>query len=105
MPRTVLELAGELHPTPAVGGTPRGDALAFIEKIETYDRGWYTGGVGWCDPTGDGEVAVALRCALVRAGAAHLYAGAGIVADSDPEAELVETRLKLRPLLDLLAVS
>ncbi len=105
MPRTVLELAGELHPTPAVGGTPRGDALAFIEKIETYDRGWYTGGVGWCDPTGDGEVAVALRCALVRAGAAHLYAGAGIVAGSDPEAELVETRLKLRPLLDLLAVS
>ncbi len=105
IPRTVIDLAAELHPTPAVGGTPRGDALTFIEKVEAYDRGWYTGGLGWCEPGGDGEVAVALRCALLRAGAAHLYAGSGIVAGSDPEAELVETRLKLRPLLDLLAVS
>ncbi len=103
--RSALELAGELHPTPAVGGVPRGEALAYIDKVEASDRGWYTGGVGWCSPSGDGEVAVALRCGVLRAGAAHLYAGAGIVAGSDPEAELAETRLKLRPLADLLTVA
>ncbi len=103
--RSVLELAGELHPTPAVGGVPRGDALAYIDKVETSDRGWYTGGVGWCLPSGDGEVAVALRCGLLRAQAAHLYAGNGIVAGSDPQAELEETRWKFRPLADLLTVT
>ncbi len=103
--RTVLELAGELHPTPAVGGVPRGEALAYIDKVETSDRGWYTGGVGWCLPGGDGEVAVALRCGLLRSGAAHLYAGNGIVAGSDPQAELEETRWKFRPLADLLTVT
>ncbi len=103
--RSVLDLAGELHPTAAVGGVPRGEALAYIDKVEASDRGWYTGGVGWCLPGGDGEVAVALRCGLLRAGAAHLYAGGGIVAGSDPQAELEETRWKLRPLADLLTVT
>ncbi len=103
--RTVLELAGELHPTPAVGGVPRGEALAYIDKVETSDRGWYTGGVGWCLPGGDGELAVSLRCGLFRGGAAHLYAGNGIVAGSDPQAELEETRWKFRPLADLLTVT
>jgi len=100
---SVLELADALHPTPAVGGSPRPGALEYIEKVEDIDRGWYAGGIGWTDASGDGEFAVALRCALVRDGAARLYAGAGIMAESDPETELMETRLKFQPLLDLLA--
>jgi salicylate biosynthesis isochorismate synthase/menaquinone-specific isochorismate synthase len=102
---SALELAGLLHPTPAVGGLPREDALAFIDKIEAIDRGWYAGGLGWADWHGEGEIAVALRCGLLRGTVAHLYGGAGIVAASDPESELVETRLKLRPLLDILSAT
>ncbi len=101
----VLDVVADLHPTPAVGGTPRPAAAAFIDKVERIDRGWYTGGIGWVEPGGDGMVALALRCGLVRGNTAHLYAGAGIVADSDPDQELVETRLKLRPLLELLAAT
>jgi menaquinone-specific isochorismate synthase len=104
-PRSVVELADVLHPTPAVGGTPRDESLLFLDKIEEIDRGWYAGGVGWCDPAGDGEVAVALRCGLLRGTTAYLYAGAGIVADSEPDEELFETRLKFRPMLDLLSAT
>jgi len=99
---TVLELAEALHPTPAVGGHPESEAIAFQSKLERIDRGWYTGGVGWADAAGDGEIAVALRCALIRGEGAVLYVGNGIVAGSDPDAEVEETRLKLRPLLNLL---
>jgi len=98
----VLDLAGALHPTPAVGGAPRADALAFIEKMEGIDRGWYAGGIGWVDGVGDGEIALALRSALLRGDQATVYAGNGIVAGSEPVAELEETRLKLRPMLELL---
>lgn len=98
----ILEIVDRLHPTPAVGGTPRDQALAYIDKVEAIDRGWYSGGIGWFDANGDGEVAVALRCALIRGDHALVFAGNGIVADSDPAAELAETRLKLRPLLELL---
>ena len=98
----LLTLADAIHPTPAVGGAPRSEALAFIEKMEDIDRGWYAGGIGWADASGDGELALGLRCALVRGETALLYAGNGIVADSDPADELEETRFKLRPLLDLL---
>lgn len=104
-PRSALELADVLHPTPAVGGTPRDDALLFLDKIEEIDRGWYAGGIGWCTPDGDGEIAVGLRCGLLRDTTAYLYAGAGIVADSDPEEELFETRLKFRPMLDRLSAT
>ena len=100
--RRVLELAAVLHPTAAVGGSPQTEALAFIAKQEGIDRGWYSGGIGWIEPDGDGELAVALRCALVRGDRATIYAGNGIVEGSDPGEELVETRLKLRPMLDLL---
>ena len=102
-PRSAIELAGLLHPTPAVGGEPRAPALAAIEEHERMDRGWYAGPVGWMDAAEDGEFCVALRSALLRDRRAHLYAGAGIVADSDPAAELDETEVKLGAILPLLA--
>ncbi|MGH2953625.1 MAG: isochorismate synthase [Solirubrobacterales bacterium] len=102
-PRSAIELAGMLHPTPAVGGEPRAAALAAIAELEGMDRGWYAGPVGWMDAAEDGELCVALRTALLRDRVAHLYAGGGIVADSDPAAELAETEVKLEALLPLLA--
>jgi isochorismate synthase len=102
-PRSAVELAGVLHPTPAVGGEPPAGALQAIGRLEALDRGWYAGPVGWMDAAEDGEFCVALRSALLRDRTAHLFAGAGIVADSDPAAELAETELKLGALLPLLA--
>jgi isochorismate synthase len=102
-PRSAVELAGLLHPTPAVGGEPRDPALAAIAELEELDRGWYAGPVGWMDAAEDGEFCVAIRSALLRDRDAHLFAGNGIVADSDPEAELAETEIKLDALLPLLA--
>jgi len=102
-PLSAIELAGLLHPTPAVGGEPRDAALALIDELEGLDRGWYAGPVGWMDAAEDGEFCVALRSALLRDRTAHLIAGGGIVADSDPAAELAETELKLEALLPLLA--
>jgi salicylate biosynthesis isochorismate synthase/menaquinone-specific isochorismate synthase len=101
-PLSAIELAGLLHPTPAVGGEPRDVALAAISELEPLDRGWYAGPVGWMDAAEDGEFCVALRSALIRDRVAHLFAGAGIVADSDPASELAETELKLDALLPLL---
>lgn len=97
----LLALVEALHPTPAVGGVPRVEALAAIAAAEGFDRGWYAGGVGWADASGDGEVALALRGALVRYDQAILYAGAGIVNGSEPEAEAAETDLKLAGMLGL----
>jgi menaquinone-specific isochorismate synthase len=91
-----LDLAGALHPTAAVCGTPTSAALARIGALERMDRGRYAGPVGWTDARGDGEWAIALRCAEVDGSRARLFAGAGIVAGSLPEGELEETRLKLR---------
>jgi len=102
-PLSAIELAGVLHPTPAVGGEPWGVAEPLIPALEGLDRGWYAGTVGWTDATGDGEFCVALRCALVRGRLAHLYAGGGIVRDSDPASELAETEVKLGALLPVLA--
>ena len=102
-PRSAVELAGLLHPTPAVGGEPRSRALATIAELEELDRGWYAGPVGWMDAAEDGEFCVAIRSALLRDRVAHLFAGNGIVTDSDPEAELAETEVKLGALLPLLA--
>jgi isochorismate synthase len=102
-PRSAVELAGMLHPTPAVGGEPKEAAKAAIAELEQMDRGWYAGPVGWMDATEDGEFCVALRSALLRDRAAHLYAGVGVVAGSDPAAELAETEIKLGALLPLLA--
>ena len=83
-PRSALELAGLLHPTPAVGGEPHGIAAPLIPALEGLDRGWYAGPVGWTDANEDGEFCVALRCALLRGAEARLYAGVGVVRDSDP---------------------
>ena len=92
----LLTLAGRLHPTPAVGGEPRELALAMIDEHEGFDRGWYAGPVGWLSADGDGELMVALRCGLVEDRRASLYAGCGIVADSDPDREWEESRIKMR---------
>jgi salicylate biosynthesis isochorismate synthase/menaquinone-specific isochorismate synthase len=100
---SAIELAGFLHPTPAIGGEPRAPALDLIAELEGIDRGWYTGPVGWMDAAEDGEFCVGLRSALLRDREAHLYAGCGIVADSDPTAELQESELKFEALLPLLA--
>jgi salicylate biosynthesis isochorismate synthase len=101
-PVEAIELAGLMHPTPAVGGEPSHAALELIPALEGLDRGWYTGPVGWTDAAGDGEFCVALRCALLRENVAHCYAGNGIVRGSDPAAELAETEVKLQALLPLL---
>ncbi|MEN8237834.1 MAG: isochorismate synthase [Actinomycetota bacterium] len=101
----VMDVVDAVHPTPAVGGVAREDAVSFIDRTEQIDRGWYTGGIGWMNGAGDGAIAIGLRCGIVHEGRTQLFAGAGIVADSRPDAELKETRLKLRPLLDVLATS
>jgi salicylate biosynthesis isochorismate synthase/menaquinone-specific isochorismate synthase len=102
-PIDTLELIGLMHPTPAVGGEPLDRAAPLIPALEGLDRGWYSGPVGWTDATGDGEFCVALRCALLRGAIARCYAGNGIVAGSEPAAELAETEVKLSALLPLLA--
>lgn len=102
-PVEAIELAGLMHPTPAVGGEPAGAALELIPALEGLDRGWYSGPVGWTDASGDGEFCVALRCALLRGNVARCYAGNGIVRDSNPASELAETEMKLAALLPLLS--
>jgi salicylate biosynthesis isochorismate synthase/menaquinone-specific isochorismate synthase len=102
-PCSVVELAGLLHPTPAVGGEPHAAAAPLIPALEGLDRGWYAGPVGWTDANEDGEFCVALRCALLHGAEARLYAGVGVVRDSDPAAELAETDVKLAALLPVLA--
>jgi isochorismate synthase len=98
-PATLLDLVGRLHPTPAVGGAPREAALRWLEEHELAERGWFSGPVGFLQSDGDGEFAVALRSALVRGRNATAWAGAGIVARSQPMAEFTETELKLRTVL------
>ncbi|WP_093292385.1 isochorismate synthase DhbC [Thermoactinomyces sp. DSM 45892] len=94
-----LDLALALHPTPAVCGYPTERAFQAIQEIEPFDRGYFTGMVGWCDESGDGEWAVAIRCAELEGSSMSLYAGAGVVAGSKPEDELAETSAKMRTML------
>jgi isochorismate synthase len=101
----VLELVGKLHPTPAVGGVPTAAAIEFITRHEPDERGWYAGPVGWFDAAGDGRFVVALRSGVVTGKQAQLYAGAGIVRDSNAPSEFAETRWKLAALLGALGVS
>jgi isochorismate synthase len=99
---TALDLAAALHPTPAVGGAPRPAALRAIAQLEPVPRGFFAGLVGWVDGRGDGEWVLTLRCLEVRPDGTRLFAGAGIVAGSDPEAELAETEVKFTTLLQAL---
>jgi menaquinone-specific isochorismate synthase len=101
-PASALALAGALHPTPAVCGSPREGARAAIARLEGLDRGRYAGPVGWVDASGDGVFAVAIRCAELDGATARLLAGVGVVGDSDPDTELAETRAKLAALLGAL---
>jgi menaquinone-specific isochorismate synthase len=94
---SLLTLAGSLHPTAAVGGTPTRTALHVIARLEPADRGRYAGPVGWVDAAGDGELGLALRCAQLEGPTARLWAGCGIVADSDWAGELAEAQAKLEP--------
>jgi menaquinone-specific isochorismate synthase len=99
---TSLDLAASLHPSAAVGGTPTDAATALIDELEGMDRGRYAGPVGWMDATGDGEWGLALRSGEVDGTRVRLFAGCGIVADSDPEAELAEAQAKFVPVRDSL---
>src|SRR5258707_2621065 len=99
---TLLDVIERLHPTPAVGGRPREAALALIREREGFDRGWYAGPIGWINQRGEREFAVAIRSALLHGNRATLFAGCGIVADSDAEREYAEASLKLKPMLSAL---
>ncbi|HET9691620.1 MAG TPA: isochorismate synthase [Acidimicrobiales bacterium] len=94
-----LELVAALHPTPAVGGTPTKEAVAHLQAVEGFERGRYAGPVGWLGASGDGDLALGIRSAVVDGARASLFAGVGVVTDSDPVAELAETQLKLQALL------
>ena len=99
---SALALAARLHPTAAVGGTPTADALDLIRALEAAPRDRYAGPVGWVDANGDGEFAIALRCAQLDGRRARVWAGNGIVAESDPDAEVTETTVKLEAALSAL---
>ncbi len=101
-PASLLALAEAVHPTAAVGGTPRKVAVDLITELEAMDRGRYAGPVGWVDSRGDGELGIALRCAQLDGRVARLFAGCGIVADSDPDVEVREAAAKLIPVRDAL---
>jgi isochorismate synthase len=95
----ILDVVARLHPTPAMGGVPREQAMEIIRRFEGMDRGWYASPIGWMDARGEGEFAVAIRSALLHGDEATLFAGCGIVAGSDPDREYAESCLKLRPML------
>jgi menaquinone-specific isochorismate synthase len=99
---SVLELVTALHPTPAVGGAPRDVALAMITELEQLDRGRYAGPVGWVDAEGNGTWAVGIRSAELAGTTARVFAGVGVVADSEPASELAETRAKMQAVLGAL---
>jgi len=97
--KSILDILGQLHPTPAVAGSPHTEALKWLADNEGLERGWYAGPIGWMNDRGEGDFAIALRAALLRNHEAHLNAGAGIVDGSIPESEFAETRLKMRAAL------
>lgn len=99
---SLLNLVERLHPTPALGGWPKEKSVEVIREIEPLDRGLYGGPLGWMDGSGNGEFVVAIRSALIQADQVSLFAGCGVVADSDPEAEYQETKVKIKPMLTAL---
>jgi menaquinone-specific isochorismate synthase len=103
-PLNILELVERLHPTPALGGSPLVESMTYLREVERVPRGWYAAPIGWIDDQLDGVFAVAIRSAVTQFNRAWLYAGAGIVADSEPRREWSETQLKFKPMLDALGV-
>ncbi|MBB5326234.1 menaquinone-specific isochorismate synthase [Anoxybacillus tepidamans] len=101
---SLFSLVERLHPTPALGGTPREKALETIRKMEPLYRGWYAAPIGWMDALGNGEFAVAIRSGLLQGNEASLFAGCGVVGDSEPLSEYEETKVKLKPMLSALGV-
>jgi isochorismate synthase len=99
-----IELSLALHPTPAVCGVPPDAALAAIDDLEPFDRGFFAGAVGWCDNTGDGQWLVTIRCGEISGRRAEVYAGAGIVLGSNPESEVAETSAKMTTFLKALGI-
>ncbi|SHG48418.1 isochorismate synthase [Ornithinibacillus halophilus] len=99
---SLFDIVEKLHPTPALGGTPKEEALSFIREHELLDRGWYGAPIGWLDSNENGEFAVAIRSGLIQKDEASLFAGCGVVADSNPEAEYEETNIKFTPMLSVL---
>ncbi len=99
---TLIELVEKLHPTPALGGYPKEESIEVLEKLEVFERGWYAAPIGWLDGDGNGEFIVGIRSALLRGHEASLFAGCGIVADSDPQSEYEETKTKFKPMLSAL---
>jgi len=99
---SVLDVVYALHPTPAVCGHPQDAARELIGSLEPFDRGFYTGLVGWADQAGNGEWAIVLRCGVVRGADVRLFAGAGVVVGSTPEGEHAETAVKFSTLLSAL---
>ena len=99
---TLIDLVRKLHPTPALGGLPNDVAMEFIRKNEILDRGWYGAPVGWMDDRWNGEFAVAIRSGLIQSNEASLFAGCGVMKDSEPELEYEETNVKFLPMLNVL---
>lgn len=104
-PTSLLELAAAVHPTAAVGGTPTATAVPVIAELEGMERGRYAGPVGWVDAAGNGELGIALRCAQLDGRSIRMFAGCGIVADSDPDNEVLEAAAKFLPIRDALETS
>lgn len=102
---SLLDVVERLHPTPALGGFPQKESVKIIRDVEKLDRGWYSSPVGWIDHHDQGEFAVAIRSGLINENHASLFAGCGIVAESDPESEYEETKIKLKPMLSALGGS
>jgi menaquinone-specific isochorismate synthase len=100
--QTLLSLVEKLHPTPALGGFPQVKAIEKIRELEPMHRGWYAAPIGWLDYEDNGEFVVAIRSGLIEGNKAALFAGCGIVAESDPKSEYFETRIKLKPMLSAL---
>jgi len=103
-PPSVFDLIKQIHPTPAMCGTPTLQAQHHIEDLEPHQRGFFSGLVGWCDAEGNGEWAIAIRCAEVSENKVTLFAGAGVVPDSNPESEWLETSAKMRTMLNAFGI-
>lgn len=99
---SIFDVIKKLHPTPALGGEPTEDAITYIREYELLDRGWYGAPFGWVDSYQNGEFAVAIRSGLLQGNKASLFAGCGVVKESDPQAEFEETRIKFLPMLNIL---